>query len=89
MLKLSATAWWTEADAAELDMLSYELVRAALRHREKCRDCAPGRTGRWCASLTAALETLLDWRESRIRQSKAVWLRERQTDLEALERVAA
>lgn len=40
-------ASWTAADAAELDVLLYELTRAQEHHRSKCRACQP------CAAVEA------------------------------------
>lgn len=64
---------WTEADAAELDALVDALVAAAARHRrEGCAGCLPGRS---CSRIVAGVHVVLEWRESRIRQSRAAWLR--------------
>lgn len=62
---LRAQPWWTDADQAELDTLTDELVR--LTH---------GRA--WDEHLTAALEVVLAFREQRARLSRAVWLRDQQ-----------
>ena len=36
------SAWWTPADAAELDVLLFEFARAYDEHRTACRACQPG-----------------------------------------------
>lgn len=33
---------WTEADAAELDVLVFELARDYVGHRSRCKACMPG-----------------------------------------------
>lgn len=77
---LSSQPWWTDADAAELDLLARELVRSAFLHREKCSTCRAG--DRWCPVMDEALGHVLDWREGRILQSKAAFLRLCQARLE-------
>jgi hypothetical protein len=42
MPKLSSMPWWTGADAAELDVLVYEFVRAAFAHRAGAPTAHPG-----------------------------------------------
>lgn len=32
-------SWWTPADAAELDVLTFELSRCYLEHRQQCEAC--------------------------------------------------
>lgn len=76
MTTLAGQPWWTEADQAEFDLLLLEFVKAALRHREGCAICRGG--GPWCDPLYEAFEILVDWRDCRILQSKADWLRLRQ-----------
>jgi hypothetical protein len=39
VIRLAPRPWWTEADAAELDLLTGEFVRAAAAHRERCDIC--------------------------------------------------
>jgi hypothetical protein len=34
--------WWTDADAAELDVLVFELSRSYDEHRKRCAACQPG-----------------------------------------------
>lgn len=68
--------WWTPADAAELDLLVYEFVKAAFHHREACAICRAG--GPWCDPLRDAFEGVLGWREGRELRSKATWLRRRE-----------
>lgn len=74
---LSVQAWWTEADAAELDVLVHELVRVAMIHRERCSVCR-GHGVLYCADMGEAIEAVLEWRDARILRSKAAWLRIRQ-----------
>ena len=39
---MTAPAWWTAADAAELGVLVDELSRGYHEHRERCVACQPG-----------------------------------------------
>jgi hypothetical protein len=49
--------WWTDADAAELDVLTYELCRGYFAdHRERCAYCQPGD----CSELIAWREHLAE-----------------------------
>jgi hypothetical protein len=70
-VNLAAQEWWTEADAAELDLLVHELVRVAWTHP----DHVPPRE---------AVEAVLEWRDGRVLRSKAAWLRIRQQAKEDL-----
>jgi hypothetical protein len=70
--------WWTEADDAELELLCFELCRAADVHREHCPVCRPLNEGGWCPPLVEAFNELLAWRDSRALASRAGWLRGRQ-----------
>jgi hypothetical protein len=72
--------WWTPADEAELELVAHELVGAILAHRAACSTC---RAGHSCAIVAEAIGHALDWRKGRIVRSKAAWLRELQTTLEA------
>jgi hypothetical protein len=36
---VKAAPWWTEADAAELDVLAWELVERVPEHEAQCRTC--------------------------------------------------
>ena len=70
----SATAeGWTTADAAELDVLIYELARGYLEHRANCASCAAEYPP--CAHVRRAIESVLEWREARELMSRAEWLR--------------
>jgi hypothetical protein len=69
---LSQKPWWTEADRAEFDVLIDALVGAVLDHRQRCTICAAG--GPWCAALRDGLCIVIEWRNTRIRRSKAAWL---------------
>ncbi len=76
--KLTDQPWWTQADQAELDALWWEWCIGQAEHRDRCTACLEHERvygGQWCASLQAALQVVLDFRESRIRVSKAQWLR--------------
>lgn len=70
---LSSAPWWTAADAAELDLLTVELVRVAFLHRDGCDHCQ-ARTG-WCDRMRDAFTGLQEWLTSRELQSRAQWLR--------------
>jgi hypothetical protein len=76
VIDLRTQVWWTAADTAELDLLAYELVKAAWRHREGCSVCSRG--GPWCGPLREAVEGVIEWRQGRVLQSLAAWLRERE-----------
>src|SRR5262245_17966971 len=52
----SMSANWTPADAAELDVLLYELVDDYQEHRQKCEACKPEP----CKVLTSYLEHKAD-----------------------------
>lgn len=73
MRALRDMPWWTEADAAELDLLVGELVRAVAAHREHCQICMAG--GLWCSGLRDALDATIQWRDLRRLRSRASWLR--------------
>jgi len=66
--------WWTDTDAAELDLLTYELVRAIEAHYPVCPECQPRE---WCPVLRAAVDVVVDWRQARMLASRADWLRAR------------
>jgi hypothetical protein len=68
--------FWSEADDAELRLLSFRFSQAHYLHRELCPVCNGG--GPYCRSMVAALEAILDWRTGRILANKAAWLRERE-----------
>jgi hypothetical protein len=74
---LTAPAYWTDADDAELDALVHEFIVGLWQHRETCRACESG-GGLWCDRTRAALGAVLDWRQGRILRSKAEWLRIRE-----------
>ena len=69
---------WTEADAAELDALAWELVTLVPEHRARCPRCqAQERTGFPCPHVGEAIEAVLDWQRRRRLLSRADWLRRR------------
>lgn len=65
--------WWTEADRAELDALTWALVDGIFEHREHCATCAAGHPP--CPHIAKAIGTVLNWRKGRELQSRARWLR--------------
>lgn len=69
---MSRPAWWTDADAAELDAIIHALVRAGWAHQEcaRCREL-----GTWCPPMREAAEAALDWRRARALLSRAEFLR--------------
>jgi hypothetical protein len=68
--------WWTEADAAELGYLVWELVGGYFEHRERCRACRPdARPSIPCPHLRVAISEVLDWRAARVLLSRAQALR--------------
>jgi hypothetical protein len=81
---LAEQPWWTEADDAELDLLTAEIVDPVWAHRRRCEACA---IEGWCdevrTALADALDVVLDWRRRRILRSRAIGLRLRQ-ELEEL-----
>ena len=79
---LDLLSYWTEADAAELDVLIWELVKAVMIHRERCATCAGERGILYCAPVCEAIEAVIEWRNGRVVKSKAAWLRARQAALE-------
>ncbi len=77
MTRLAELPYWTAADAAELDALTYELVDAVFDHRERgCTVCAAGVEP--CPRVRAAIEVVACWRRRRILLSRAKHLRLRQ-----------
>jgi hypothetical protein len=122
---MSELAFWTAADAAELDVLTHELARRYFEHREQCQACqgdcaklqawdehldvcpacrgdapltygppcerraefvAHGHTCPQCnpcPTLTAMVETVVEWRAGRVLRSKAEWLRRLEQEREA------
>jgi hypothetical protein len=77
---VSARPFWTEADQAELDVLTHAFVYGFYDHRGRCAVCASG--GRWCANVGEAFEVLEGWMRYRELRSRAEALRlERLTGL--------
>jgi hypothetical protein len=76
---VSVPAWWTAADAAELEVLVHELVEVAFEHREHCEAC---RRGNRCHVLGSAIDEVIEWRDRRALRSRAVWLRRCQDAIE-------
>ncbi|MDW8339735.1 MAG: hypothetical protein RMM28_11410 [Thermoleophilia bacterium] len=65
--------WWTEADAAELDLLTWVLVDAYFEHRPRCSICASGEHP--CPHVQRAIREVVEWIELRELASRARWLR--------------
>jgi hypothetical protein len=69
------TSWWSEADAAELDVLLEAFVESALIHRARCSVC---KRGPWCEQLRECFDGILAWRRRRQLITIAAALRARQ-----------
>jgi hypothetical protein len=65
---------WTEADQAELDLLTYTLVRGVRDHAKRCSECKASGSRIFCARVEIAIEALCDWTRTRQLMSKAMWL---------------
>jgi hypothetical protein len=78
---LRVQPWWTEADDAELDLLTAELVRVVFIHREHCATCRGERGVLYCDGIGEAIAAVLDWRDGRVLRSKAAWLRAREDEV--------
>jgi hypothetical protein len=71
--------WWTPADEAELDAFAQVLVDSVYEHRAAgCEVCAAGYPP--CPVMTDAIERVVEWRDRRIRLSRAAWLRAREEE---------
>jgi hypothetical protein len=66
--------YWTVADQAELDALTWTLISDYFQHRPCCETCEAGYPP--CPQLQAAIGAVLDWREARLWLSLARYLRE-------------
>ena len=73
--------WLTQADLAEMDVVSRVLVDAVFTHREKCATCHE--TGRYCTPISEAIQAAVDWAELRTLKSQAATLRLMQNRREA------
>lgn len=74
---LRSIPWWTPADRAELDVFVHELVDEVHWHREAgCRACRAGYPP--CPFVAETIERVIEWRDDRVRRSRAAWLRVRQ-----------
>ena len=80
--------FWTEADAAELDVLVRALVNGYFEHRERCAICLAG-TPYPCPRAQKAIAEVVEWRDARALLSRAEALREARRRLEAERRKAA
>jgi hypothetical protein len=65
--------WLTEADHAEIAVVSRVLVDAIWTHKEKCSTCREG--DRYCTAIAGAIQAACDWAELRTMTSKAEALR--------------
>lgn len=79
-MKLADQPWWTEADAAELELLSLELIGPLWRHFSRCERCVlgPGSCDKAREAGERGLAAILDWRHKRILQSKVAYYRSRE-----------
>jgi len=66
------SAFWTDADDAELDVLVHALVADYLEHRELCAICA---TSEICPHVSKAISEVVEWRDARVLLSRAQALR--------------
>lgn len=71
------TAAWTPADAAELDVLTWELVDVYFDHLEQCETCQANRRrrGEPCVYVQSAIAIVVDWRQRRQLLTRAEQLR--------------
>lgn len=68
--------WLTEADLADIAVVSRVLVDAVWEHKEHCAACRE--SGRYCGPIAEAIQAACDWAELRTLQSKATALRARE-----------
>lgn len=73
--------WLTDADLAEMDVVSRVLVNAVFEHKERCHTCRED--GRYCTAISEAIQAAVDWAEIRTLTSKAEALRAMQNRREA------
>jgi hypothetical protein len=73
--------WLTEADHAEIAVVSRVLVDAIWTHKEKCSTCRED--GRYCTAIAGAIEEAVDWAELRTLASMAEALRAMQNRRDA------
>ena len=76
----AAPPYWSEADAAELNVIVFALTRGVFRHRERCAACAAAGSELFCKQVDRAIEEALDWRRFRWLLSRAEWLRALQNE---------
>jgi hypothetical protein len=70
---MSRPTWWTDADAAELDVVAWQLVHSYTDHLNRCPACARG--DRSCRALQRALDAITEWLSFRRLLSRAEYLR--------------
>lgn len=84
--QLNQQPWWTPADQAELNLLTLELVHGMTWHFDNCPNgytTSHGSRHCDCPSIGQAIDTVLEWRESRVLHSKAAYLRHLQNQQDA------
>jgi hypothetical protein len=76
---VTAAAWWSPADDAELAVLVRVLVDEVFDHRAKgCAHCGDGN----CPAVRGAIEAAVEWAELRSAHSFACAMRRLQNQLE-------
>jgi hypothetical protein len=71
---MSRRPWWTPADQAEFDVLTWELLRCKRAH-EQCAVCRSLPPGFPCPPLGDAIDAVIEWHAGRNLLSRAEWLR--------------
>lgn len=69
--------WWTPADSAELDELTWAMVNAVYDHSEAgCSVCTQRReTGIGCPFVKETIEDVVEWRDRRETTNRLRWVR--------------
>jgi hypothetical protein len=70
---LKRNPWLTQADLAEIAVVSRVLINAVWEHNENCATCR--KKGRYCTPIAGAIQAACDWAELRALKSKAMTLR--------------
>jgi hypothetical protein len=79
--RVKRNPWLTDADLAEIDVVSEVLVNAIFEHKGRCSTCREA--GRYCTPIAGAIQAAVDWAELRTMTSKARALRALQRRREA------
>lgn len=66
---------WTEADQAELDVVTQCLFREVAAHRIRCEACKSAGTTVFCRAVDAAIFAVWEWAWFRRLLSRAEYLR--------------